>query len=233
MERDNITVKRDTFINLLNVNEKLEILRKQKINLKIKEYLDNILKDLTIEVLGNPEDNILNLMKKEKLEGWCFETTESSISFFKDNDCIERGVLFLDSYTPIYYHSWISFKYEGKDYVFDPCLNVICEKKYYYYLFKAKIKSRINSKIVKKELLKLISAPKTKYNPEVEYLVDELFKEILKDKYDDYKKDKENEVRISGTGNIEDPFYINGCGYKVETKENEIIKIKVHYYRSL
>lgn len=62
-------------------------------------------------------------MVKGNLEGWCWQTTESAIIFLNDDDYIERGTLKFDTETPGYYHSWICFKFDDIEYVFDPCLN--------------------------------------------------------------------------------------------------------------
>lgn len=93
----------------LTEEEKFKILRSKRINPKIVEYLTHRLSELYIEVLGDYEGLLFELMSTGKLEGWCWETTESAIVFFNDNDYIDRGNLKFDERTPNYYHSWICF----------------------------------------------------------------------------------------------------------------------------
>ena len=65
----------------LTEEEKFKLLRSKRINPKIVEYLIKRLSKLHIEVLGNYEGSIFELMPVGKLEGWCWQTTESAIVF--------------------------------------------------------------------------------------------------------------------------------------------------------
>lgn len=112
----------------LTEEEKFKILHSKKIDPKVVEYLMGKLSDLHIEVLGHYEGNLFELMPVGKLEGWCWQTTESAIVFLNDDDYIERGYLKFDERTPNYYHSWICFKYNNVEYVLDPCLSFLCKK---------------------------------------------------------------------------------------------------------
>ena len=112
----------------LSKEEKFKILRSKIVDSKVVEYLIEKLSNLHIEVLGDYEGNLFELMPIGKLEGWCWQTTESAIVFLNDDDYIERGYLKFDERTPNYYHSWICFKYNGVEYVLDPCLNFLCKK---------------------------------------------------------------------------------------------------------
>ena len=126
----------------LTKEEKFKILNSKRIDPKIIEYLINRLSDLYIEVLGDYQGTILELMSSGKLEGWCWQTTESAIVFFNDDDYIERGNLKFEEKTKKYYHSWICFNFNGVEYVLDPCLNFLCkkddEKKEYIITFDSK-----------------------------------------------------------------------------------------------
>ena len=105
----------------LTEEEKFKILRSKRIDTKVVEYLMNKLSNLHIEVLGEYEGSLFELMPVGKLEGWCWQTTESAIVFLNDDDYIERGNLRFDEKTPEYYHSWICFKFNDTEYVLDPC----------------------------------------------------------------------------------------------------------------
>ena len=53
----------------------------------------------------------------------------------------------------LYYHSWINFKYKGIEYVFDPCLQILCRKTYYDKIFEVQVKGKVTAKQVKEYLL--------------------------------------------------------------------------------
>ena len=99
----------------LTEEEKFKILRSKRIDTKVVEYLMNKLSNLHIEVLGEYEGSLFELMPVGKLEGWCWQTTESAIVFLNDDDYIERGNLRFDEKTPEYYHSWICFKFNDTE----------------------------------------------------------------------------------------------------------------------
>ena len=112
----------------LTEEEKFRILHSKRIDPKVVEYLMNKLNNLYIEVLGDYEGSLFQLMPVGKLMSWCWQTTESVIVFLNDDDYIERGNLYFDERTPEYYHSWICFNYNGMEYVLDPCLSFLCKK---------------------------------------------------------------------------------------------------------
>lgn len=135
--------------------KKLNKLRREIIDIDIYEYINNLLKNLYIEITGDYEGNTLYLMKRNLLEGWCWQTTESTIIFFNDDDYICRGNLKLDKKTT-YYHSWICFNYQNKEFVFDPCLNILCKKKLYDKVFQVEIISKLTAKTIKEDLINKI-----------------------------------------------------------------------------
>ena len=102
----------------LTEEEKFKILRSKIIDKKVVEYLMSKLSNLHIEVLGKYDGSLFELMYAEKLEGWCWQTTESAIVFLNDDDYIERGILKFGEKTPEYYHSWVCFRFNDKEYVY-------------------------------------------------------------------------------------------------------------------
>lgn len=134
----------------LSEEEKFKILRSKIVDLNVVEYLIEKLSDLYIEVLGDYKGNLFELMPVGKLEGWCWQTTESAIVFLNDDDYIERGYLKFDERTPNYYHSWICFKYNNVEYVLDPCLNFLCKKM----IIQKFLKLMLKEKSVQKKLEK-------------------------------------------------------------------------------
>ena len=144
----------------LTEEEKFRILHSKRINPKVIKYLMQKLNNLHIEVLGDYEGSLFQLMSVGKLMGRCWQTTESVIVFLNDDDYIERGNLYFDERTPEYYHSWICFKYNGIEYVLDPCLSFLCKKDDYSKIFEVDVKGKVSAKAVKEELIRQITAPK-------------------------------------------------------------------------
>ena len=88
----------------LTLEQRINILNSKRVDLEVLNYLANKFSHLKIEVCGDYEGDILYLMEKGLLEGWCWQTTASSIIFLNDNDYIERGYLKF-SKDKDYYHS--------------------------------------------------------------------------------------------------------------------------------
>ena len=196
------------------------------IDKKVLEYLKKILKNMNINILGNTKGNIFDLMNIRKLEGWCWQTTESAIVFFKDNDYIERGNLYIDNNEEGYYHSWIVFKYKNKEYVFDPCLKIICDKNKYKKAFDITfIRGKVSAKVVREQLIK-------EYNIKIkeDNNLNKIFKNFLGDNYDRINNELKDEISIKSTENPNLPFFRNSCGYKLVHDNKKIKKMNVHYY---
>ena len=214
----------------LTKEEKFKILRSKKINPQILEYLINRLSKLHIEVLGKYEGSIFNLMHDGKLEGWCWQTTESAIVFFNDDDYIERGNLKFDERRPKYYHSWICFNFDKTEYVLDPCLDFLCKKEDYFKIFEIEVKGKVTAKAVREELIRQVTTFKEDDNSEFSQKFKMFFKSFLGDEYESYKEKKRGEVIIEGKEDVNTPFYRNGAGYKTELQNGKIKKLTVHYY---
>lgn len=172
---DNIFVKKKSEKSMIGVNdilkkiifeeplteeERFKILRSKRIEPKVVEYLMEKLNNLYIEVLGKYKGSLFELMKNEKLEGWCWQTTESAIVFLNDDYYIERGNLKFDERTKEYYHSWICFNFDNEEYVLDPCLNLLCKKSDYSKIFEVNVKGKVSAIEVKKELIKQVTTHK-------------------------------------------------------------------------
>ena len=151
----------------LSQDERFKILEENRTDIEVYKYLKEKLKNLTIEVCGDYEGLVLDLMSCRALEGWCWQTTESSIIFLNDNDYIERGNSIFERYKLLdkkYYHSWINFSYNDLEYTFDPCLNILCDKKIYQEVFETDVMGRVNANEVRDELINAILNPKSKKN---------------------------------------------------------------------
>lgn len=214
----------------LSKEEKFKILRSKIVDSKVVEYLIEKLSNLHIEVLGDYEGNLFELMPIGKLEGWCWQTTESAIVFLNDDDYIERGYLKFDERTPNYYHSWICFKYNGVEYVLDPCLNFLCKKNDFSKIFEINVQGKVSAKEVREELIKQVTEPKEEDNSESHKSFENFMKIFMGDSYNDYKEKKKNEVTVHGPEDVNTPLYRNGAGYKTEISNGKIKKMVVHYY---
>ena len=214
----------------LTEEEKFKILHSKKIDPNVIEYLMEKLSTLYIDVLGDYGGSLFELMPFGKLEGWCWQTTESAIVFLNDDDYIERGNLYFDETTPKYYHSWICFKFNGMEYVLDPCLNFLCKKDDYSKIFETDVKGKVYAKDVKEELIRQVTTPKKQDNSEMNKRFKMLWKSFLGDYYEEYKDKKKDEVIVHGPEDVNTPLYRNGAGYKTEIENGKIKKLTVHYY---
>ena len=214
----------------LTEEDRFKILRSKRIEPKVVEYLMEKLNNLYIEVLGDYKGSLFELMPAGKLEGWCWQTTESAIVFLNDDDYIERGDLKFDETTPKYYHSWMCFKYDDVEYVLDPCLNLLCKKDDYSKIFEVDVKGRVSAKDVKEELIRQITTPKKEDNSRAHKSFERFLKRQLGDSYEKYNEKKQNEVIVHGPENVNTPLYRNGAGYKTEIENEKIKKLTVHYY---
>lgn len=198
-------------------DDRLDFLRSKEVDLSVREYLKNKLQGLYIEILTDYRGSLFDLMDEEKLEGWCWQTTESAIVFLDDDDYIERGYIKLREFSS-YYHSWICFKFNDTEYVFDPCLNILCQKSDYMEVLKPHVKGIISAKAEKEALINKILNPKEECNIE---------------EYQDAYKRIEDEVRVDYLDEVNDPFYRNGSGYIGEIDNGTIKKLTVHYYENM
>lgn len=193
------------------------------------EYLSSRLKQMHISVLGRYNGTLFELMDSGKLEGWCWQTTESAIVFLNDDDYIERGNLYFDK-NNAYYHAWICFSYNDMEYVFDPCLKIICERDDYVRVFRAEILGCVTAIDVKNELIRQITSKANCSDSEERRIANNFVKRMLGDKYEKYLAEKAGEVTVHGLEDVNTPLYRNGAGYTADIVDNKIKKMKVHYY---
>ena len=202
--------------------ERFAKVRMHKAPTEVYEYLKGLFDNLQIEIVGKYEGNLIDLMNEGLLEGWCWQTTETASLFMEDTSYIERGNLKFDMYK-LYYHSWINFKYKGKNYVFDPCLQILCEKSYYDRIFEIQVKGKVTAKEVKEYFINYISnPPKKETNQEVS--------EIMKMIFGEPSERTKGEIVIDDEENPNDPMYRNGVGYKTELENGKIKRLVAHYY---
>ncbi len=207
----------------ISLEKKISTLSYKNMDVKVLKYLRSILKGLYIEIAGDYEGAIFELMSDGILEGWCWQTTESAILFFDDDAYIERGFLQFGYGYPDYYHSWICFQFEGEEYVFDSCLAILCKKEDYYKTFLVEAKGSVSAHDVKKELLKQMHMPHQEKS--VMFAKEDLWQRYFGDHHV-----KEGEIVMNGPEDVNTPFYRNNVGYKAEMEEGKIKKLVAHYY---
>ncbi len=214
----------DENVTFLDELERFKLIRTAVIPKKVVEYLKNKLKNLDIEILGDHSGNIIELMNRGLLEGWCWQTTESAIVFFEDTDTIERGNLKFQRYKN-YWHSWICFTFENQQYIFDPCLQILVEKQVYYHIFEVEVKGTVTSKNVCEDLIYRIKNPKKKvyFSAESERFIKKFFEKYMSER-------QKNETHISGTEDVNSPMYRNNTGYTATIEDGKITALIAHYY---
>lgn len=225
-----MSIKIEKNYSEMSERERFERIYSQKTKQEVFRYLKSHFSNLKIEICGDYEGNIMELMQKGVLNGWCWETTEMAILFLEDNAYIQRGNLKFGKYET-YYHSWIIFAFKGIDYVFDPCLQILCKKDIYDKVFEVEIKGEVTAEEVRAYFINYITnPPKKELTPEErEYAkkINQMFARILGENSFERQKD---EIVIYDKEDVNAPMYRNGVGYKAEIKNGKIRKLVAHYY---
>lgn len=188
----------------LNLEERIKYSSSKKADSEVFKYLSSRFNNLTIEYVKTYrtyiKGNILDLMEQGLLDGYCFQTTETACLFLNDDDYIERGYLKF-SMDKFYYHSWICFKYNDKEYIFDPCLGLLCEKDLYTKIFETDVKGKVRANEIRDDLIMKIAS-----------------------------SNERDEVHIVGNEDVNSPMYRNDTGYKFEYENGKVKKLTAHYY---
>ena len=215
---------------ILSKDERFKIINEEKVDKEVYLYLKEILQPLKIEIVGDYEGQILELMRNRYLERWCFQTTESSIVFFNDSDYIERGNLKFNEFK-YYWHSWINFKYKDKEYTFDPCLNIICKKQLYKDIFETDVRGSISSLKVRNYLIDYILNYKPKELDMSERSIRR--RKMVEEFFSQYNvKINKNEIKIVGNDDVNSPMYRNSTGYIADINDGKIKKLVARFYEN-
>ena len=223
-------------------NERLEILYNEKINKNVYSYLKEMLENLNIEILGDYKGNLFELMMDRKLEGWCWQTTETAALFMPDDVTIYRGNLYFEKYNNLYhinveseyktyYHGFIGFTYQDKEYIFDPCFSLINSKELYFNTLNVEIKGQTTAKDVKEYFINYINNP-PKGNHYYSIETHKAMERFMEKFYSEEMLEKiKSEVVIHDKEDPNAPMYRNGSGYRnVEIEDNKVKSLTVHYY---
>lgn len=208
----------------LSCEDRFALIGVHGVSKSVKKYLEITLKDLSIVLPGVDSNDILDLMKTRLLEGQCYQTAETSIVFFNDNDYLLRGYLMFDEETK-YYHSWICFNFQGREYIFDPCLDILCESKYFNDIFEVTILSRISALETRKAFIEIAKSRSNKDRINAYNLVKDVFNIC----FSDYN----NLFCSSLDYDINSIFYANNLVYDISIVDNKIRKLKAFYYKNL
>jgi len=198
----NLFKKKDS--SPIHEDERIAYLQEKEIDNYVISYISQLLNGLKIDIMSLYNGRILDLMSQNKLIGWCWQTAETASIFFDDNDYVERGYLFLDPHRQEYFHSWIAFTFNNNQYIFDPCLNIICERYDFFRIFQVKTVSRIKTKVIKNSLKSRID-----YNSE---------------------KNTDYEILIPGTEDINGPFFRGTRKYDININKKKILNLHALFY---
>ena len=209
------------YVRNLNEHERIELIHQLDIDNSVLQYVETRLKNLSIEIGADYEGNVIKLMNKGLLQGWCWQTTESSIVFFNDDDCIERGNLTFSACKK-YWHSWICFTFNDIVWVFDPSLQILVEKNIYYHVFEiSQIAGSVNAKSVREDLIYRINHRENKKRSEAESFVHNFLAQYMS---------RKNETHVSGNDDVKSPMYRNNTSYTATIDNGTINTLIAHYY---
>ena len=214
----------------MDERERFDLLEKEKIDKEVYFYLKDMFENLNIEIVGRYQGKLFELMKSGKLEGWCWQTTETAALFMPDDVAIYRGDLYFNKYKT-YYHGFIVFNYKDKDYVFDPCFCMINTADLYFNTFEVDVKGFTTAKEIKEFFINYINNPPKKYeycSKEAVRATDRFMRKFFGD---DYLEKREPEVVIHDKEDPFAPMYRNSVGYKkINIENNKIKSLVAHYY---
>ena len=97
-------------------------------------------------------------------------------------------------------------------------------------MFKPDIKGRVPAKEVKEELIRQITTPKEEDTSEKHKSFERFMRTALGDAYEKLKRQKEHEITVTETEDVNSPLYGNSSVYKVELESGKTKKLIVHYY---
>lgn len=210
----------------LNEHERFKLINQLDIDKSVFKYVKTKLKNLSIEIGGDYEGNIIELMNKGLLESWCWETTESSIVFFNNDDCIERGNLTFSAYKK-YWHSWICFTFNDIVWVFDPCFQILLKKNIYYHIFEInEVAGVVNAKSVRDDLIYKINHREKKKTNESQSYICNFLEQYIPER-------QKNETYIHGNDDVKSPMYMNNTGYIATIDNGTINTLIAHFYFKL
>ncbi len=202
------------------------ILDKERVNPNVYKYISTLLHNLNVEICSKEGFPFMSLCNSGKLEGWCWQSTESAALFMPDDAMVYRGDLSL-KYDHDYFHSFLVFNFMGREYVFDPCFTLINSSALYFKTFDVVVKGYASAKDIKEYFLNYYNNPpkKTVYDEKTQAMIDKFYNHYFGD------IEREPEVVIHDKEDPYAPMFRNGCGYKrLEMESNNIRSVTVHYY---
>ena len=142
-------------------SEFYHVLKENPVSKDVIDYIYNVILPLKVKIRDNDKMPARCLYNQGKFLGWCWETTQT-IAPLIENAYIARGYLYFkrrnfdepslieyDSYE----HAWLYFIYNGCQYVFDPCLKIICTRSLFDDLFEVILTKEFDTYDVKQEFI--------------------------------------------------------------------------------
>ncbi len=214
----------------LSEQERFDKIYSQQASQEVFEYIKSQFDNLTIEIGNSYGENIIELMQQGSLCNWCWQTTETAILFLEDTAYIQRGNLNLEVGKRCF-HSWIIFRYKGVEYVFDPCLTIICKKDIYDKIFGVEVVGEVTAKQVKDYFINYITnPPKKNLTLEEQMLEEKAYKMLVSIVGEKVLERSKGEIVVHDKEDVNAPMFRNGVGYKVEIGNGKIKKLVAHYY---
>lgn len=144
---------------MLTEKEKTKLSCKEKVPKEVYKYIRGLMEKIYIDPNRSKYCKASKLLRKMELNGWCFQTTDTCILLFPDDAYIVRGNLLwendqfdlsISSNNVVrLFHSWIVFKYNGVEYVFDPSSKIINSKQTYDSIFECEELGRTTARDAK------------------------------------------------------------------------------------
>lgn len=180
-------------------NRRILYLRNQRVDIPTRYKLLSPMMKVSISLDGDKPKRAIDLMVEDKLMGWCWQTCEFVAPIIPYKTEVIRGTL--ETYDgDKYEHSWLEITRKNKVFVLDPCFNILCPKEEYDKVFKTKIKLRLSSSDITKEIINLKQKNKETYIDGTNSIEDIFYRTsasvLIKE-----NKDKIKELKVSFFGN--------------------------------
>ena len=159
MDNEIINYGYNGYAEYLDVDDKIKYLKTVKANLFVTTYIKTLISNLYIDIRNEKRGYASEMIHNNALTNYSYEATSIIVPFLKDNALLYRGYL-RDDYSNKVAHSWIAFNIHGKDYIFDPALDIMTSKESYDGIFLPEVYGKINGMCVKNDLITILNEGK-------------------------------------------------------------------------
>ena len=156
MDNELLNYEYDGYMDYLDIDEKIKYLKTVRANLLVTTYIKSMISNLYIDIKNVKRGYANEMVHDNALTNYSWEATSIIVPFLKDSSQICRGYL-RDDYSNKIAHSWIAFNIHGKDYIFDPALDIIVSKETYDGIFLPELFGKVSGMCVKNDLLTVLN----------------------------------------------------------------------------